>query len=189
MSRRLIAAAAAVLLAGLAGVLVLTYVSGADARAMEGMAPTTVYTVTEPVPEGTAAEALAEYVAREDLPANAVVPGGVSDLDALTGQVTNAALVPGEQLLAARFSPPEEDEHSWEIPEGYHQVSVQLPANRVIGGHLQAGDTVGLFVSDDGETHLRLHKVLVVRVQGGAVPVQAEEGEESVQAAIGRAHV
>ncbi len=70
-----------------------------------------------------------------------------------------------------------------EVPAGFHQLTLQLPATRVVGGHVAAGDTVGLFVSSEGQTHLRLHKILVTRVEGGYTVVQNEDGSESTQPA------
>jgi pilus assembly protein CpaB len=78
--------------------------------------------------------------------------------------------------MAHRFVEPEAlvvAEPEVEIPPGMHQLTVQLDRTRVVGGHLLAGDTVGIFVSfSDGtrETHLVEHKVLVTRVQGGITP-------------------
>ncbi|WP_324650152.1 Flp pilus assembly protein CpaB [Georgenia sp. H159] len=185
MSRRLIAGLVATLLAAVAAVLVIAYVARADQRAMAEMSPVSVLVVTQPVPEGTPAEALTDHLAVEEVPATAVVPGGVTSLEQVENQLTTTALQPGEQLLASRFAPPEEEDADGEVavPEGYHQVTVQLPVARVLGGHIAAGDTVGLFVSSDGETHLRLHKVLVTRVQGGVAVVQNEDGSETTQAA------
>ncbi|MGC0272385.1 Flp pilus assembly protein CpaB [Pseudactinotalea sp. Z1739] len=183
MSRRPIAAVVALVLAAGAAAVVINYVSGADERAMAGMSPTSVFVVSEPVPEGTPSEDLTEYLTVAEVPTAAVVPGGVQDLDEVAGQVTTAALQAGEQLLAARFAPPEEEAEAFQVPEGFHQVSVQLPANRVIGGHLVAGDTVGIFISDEDETHLRLHKVLVTRVHGGATINESDDGEEQTQEA------
>lgn len=186
MSRRLVAAIAAVILAAVAALLVISYVTSADERAMDGMTPETVLVVTEPVPEGTPAQDLGDFVDTDEVPASAVIPDSVASLDDVSGQVTTTALYPGEQLVAERFARPEdlEDPDVVDAPEGYHQITVQLPTTRVIGGHLTAGDTVGFFVSaGETETQLTLQKVLVTRVQGGASVVEDEEGTESTEPA------
>ncbi|MCH8566097.1 Flp pilus assembly protein CpaB [Nesterenkonia sp. LB17] len=183
MSRRLIAALAAVVLAALAAVLVISYVNQADDRAMADMSPETVMVVTEAVPEGTPVEEMGEFVGTDEVPSAAVVPAGIGSLEEVAGQVTIAPLYPGEQLVAERFASPEDLEGAGEveIPQGFHEITVQLPTTRVVGGHLNPGDTVGFFVSltEPQETQLTLQKVLVTRVQGGVTETVEEDGTET----------
>jgi pilus assembly protein CpaB len=176
VSRRLIAAVAAIMLTVIGTIVIAAYVARADQRAMATVQPTQVLVVTHPVPEGTPAEGMADLVALEEIPASAVAPGALSALDSIAGRVAETELVPGEQVMAHRFVEPDAlavTESEVEIPPGLHQLTVQLDRTRVIGGHLTAGDTVGIFVSlSDGnrETHLVEHKALVTRVQGGITP-------------------
>ncbi|MFH5824271.1 Flp pilus assembly protein CpaB [Georgenia sp. AZ-5] len=182
MKRRVLAAVAAIVLAVLGGALVLTYVAAADERAMAGMEPATVLVVAQPVAQGTPAEDLADLVAPEELPAAAVVPGAVADLDDLAGKVATTDLQVGEQLLAARFAEPGVvDTGAVEIPPGMHQVSVLLEPRRVVGGHLAPGDTVGAFVSfaEPARTRLAFNKVLVTDVQGGITPPAPTDQEQA----------
>src|SRR5918998_3869695 len=140
--RRLIAAIAAMLLAGVGAVLLLGYVGTAERRAMAGMETVQVLVVEKPVPEGT----------------------------------------PGEQLLASRFIDPAllADPNAVKIPKGMQELSIALESQRVLGGELKPGATVGVFVSlakeDErpAQTHLVLHKVLVSKVQRGASAQQQE---------------
>lgn len=179
MSRRLIAALAAIVIAGVGVVLILSYVGSADQRAMAGLDPTRVLVVTQPVPEGTAAEALSEFVALESVPASAVAPNAVSSLDQIAGTVAETELVPGEQVVAHRFVEPDalRTNGSVDVPPGLHQLTIRLDRTRVLGGQLIPGDTVGVFITlaDSPQTHLVEHKVLVTRVEGGVVPA-ADDG-------------
>ncbi|MCH8563447.1 RcpC/CpaB family pilus assembly protein [Nesterenkonia sp. YGD6] len=165
--------------------LVISYVNQADERAMADMSPETVLVVTELVPEGTPAGELSEFVASDEVPSAAVVPAGIDSLEEVAGQVTIAPLYPGEQLVAGRFASPEDLEGAGavEVPEGFHEITVQLPTTRVVGGHLEAGDTVGFFLTSESETELALQKVLVTRVQGGVSVVEEEDGTETTQPA------
>lgn len=186
MSRRILAAIIAVVLAAIAALLVINYVSQADERAMADMSPETVLIVTDSVPEGTPAADLGDYVSADEVPAAMVVPDSLGSLDDVSGQVTTVRLYPGEQLVPGRFARPEDLEPDDEVqaPEGYHQITVQLPTTRVIGGHLTAGDTVGFFVSaGETETQLTLQKVLVTRVQGGVSVVEDDDGAETTEPA------
>jgi pilus assembly protein CpaB len=175
--RRLLAAAAALVLAALGGTVLLAYARGADARAMAGLKTTTVLVATTRIPAGTPVSGLTTSVRSQVLPATAVVPGAVTSLTALGSQVTTAEVEPGEQLLAARFGtassllPP----GTVAVPKGDEEVSVQLDPERAVGGRLAAGNHVGVFVSQSlpdntVQTHAVLHHVLVTQVQGGTVP-------------------
>jgi pilus assembly protein CpaB len=187
LRRRLLAALAALVLAALGAVVLLAYVRGADARALAGMQTVDVLVVDRPVPEGTPAEELAELVRTERLPARAAVPGAVTDLDELAGRVATVDLQPGEQLLAARFAPPEDLSVPGTVapPEGAAEVSLLLEPQRAVGGRLAAGDTVGVHLSLDGQTDVVLSRVLVTQVQGA--PVAVADGEATDTASSGGA--
>jgi pilus assembly protein CpaB len=179
--RRLLAALAALVLAATGAVVLLAYVRGADARALAGVQTVDVLVVDRPVAEGTPGEDLADLVRTERLPAKAAVPGGVTDLDALTGQVATVDLQPGEQLLAARFAAPEDLTVPGTVaaPAGTSEVSILLEPQRAVGGRLAAGDTVGVHVSLDGQTLAVLSRVLVTQVQGAPVAVADGEGTDT----------
>lgn len=183
MTRRILAAVAALVLAVLGAVLLARYVGAADERAMAGLETTTVLVAAEPVPEGTPAAELP--LTAKTLPRSAVTPGALTSLEEVAGMVTTAELQAGEQVLAARFADPAAlaDPTRAEVPEGMQELSLLLEPQRVVGGQVLPGDTVGVFVSSNGKTHLVLHKVLVTRVQGGVVPVQPTAGEEPAPAA------
>ncbi|SHN66501.1 pilus assembly protein CpaB [Geodermatophilus obscurus] len=187
MRRRLIAALAALVLAATGAVVLLAYVRGADARALAGVQTVDVLVVDRPVAEGTPGEDLAALVRTERLPAKAAVPGGVTDLDALTGRVATVDLQPGEQLLATRFAAPEDLTVPGTVaaPAGTSEVSILLEPQRAVGGRLAAGDTVGVHVSLEGRTHVVLNRVLVTQVQGAPAP--APDGEATDTASTGGA--
>lgn len=186
MSRRLVAAVAALVLALVGTFVIVAYVSGADERAMSNMAPVEVLVVTTPVPEGTPVDQLTDLVAPKEVPASAVSPGALTSLDEVSGRVVQTGLQPGEQLLAHRFVEPEvlAVASDVKVPAGKHQVTVQLERTRVLGGQLLAGQEVGVFVSlkdnevkEKNTTHLTVDGVLVTRVEGG-VGAQAEGAAE-----------
>lgn len=199
MIRRLVISLLAVLIAAVGGVLTYLYAATADSRAMARLEPAQVLIVAEPIPQGTSADAIARSLAISEIPAAAVVPGAVTDLTEVAGLQTTTDLQPGEQLLASRFVAPEAVADEVEVPADMHLLTVRLEAQRVIGGELQPGDTVGVFVSGDiastegdtgatselagSVTNLILHKVLVTAVQGAATTTTNEEGEEVEEAA------
>jgi pilus assembly protein CpaB len=200
MNRRIIAVVGAAIVALVGAGLVFAYAQGAEQRAMAGQSPVSVIVAKAPIPEGTPAEQLEQFIGVETVPTSAVIPGGVTEISELSGRVANTDIQAGEQLLQARFSTPEAvaDANEVDVPADLHQVTVPLTAERVLGGHITPGDTVGVFVSLEGveqsqgsaeappdatadRSHLVLHKVLVTRVQGG-IKMPATSSQDQTEA-------
>ncbi|MET4589103.1 RcpC/CpaB family pilus assembly protein [Arthrobacter sp. 754] len=177
MKSRLLAGVVAVLLAIVGAVIVVSYAQGADQRAVSGLDPVGVLVVSKAVPAGSSVDTLKAAVEVHQIPGTAVAKTALNTLDGAVGKVTAADLVPGEQLLAERLVSPEElkTAGSVHVPAGLQEVSFQLEPQRVVGGRLAPGDTVGIFISlpnggieakPDKETvQLSIHKVLVTAIQ------------------------
>lgn len=177
MKSRLLAGVVAVLLAIVGAVIVVSYAQGADQRAVSSLDPVGVLVVTKAVPAGSPVEALKGSVALKELPGTAVAETALNTLDGAAGKVTSADLVPGEQLLAERLVSPEELKTlgSVPVPAGLQEVSFQLEPQRVVGGRLAAGDTVGIFITmpsggiegkpEQETVQLSIRKALVTAVQ------------------------
>lgn len=197
MKTRLLGGIAALVVALVGTVLLVIYVQGADKRALAGTETETVYVVEKAVAAGTSAEKLSGSVVKKEVPKLAVASDSVSNLNDLSDKVTAVALVPGEQLLSTRmvaanaFHGPSRVQ----VPEGLQEVTLKLPIERVAGGTVKAGDTVGVFISmDDAKvnsatgqvvsesegTQLTFHKVLVTAAQfsDGAAAQSADQAPE-----------
>lgn len=183
-------------------VLLFNYVQGADRRALANTETEDVLVVKQEVAAGTPASQLSQYVTTKTVPRTAVAEGVVEDLGSLGSKVTAVGLKPGEQLLSSRLV----DANAFlgparvEVPEGLQEITVRLSIDRVVGGKVQAGDTVGVFISlgdgassleGEGEggsgTQLTFHKVLVTAVQfssGQAAQTQGEATQASSQGAL-----
>lgn len=175
MRRRLLAALAALVLAVVGALVLVAYVRGADKRALAGVASVPVYVVTAPIAKGTPATDLGSKVRAELVPAEAAAADRVHFLHELTGKVATVDLEPGEQLLTSRFGSPNSLQAPGTVaaPKGDSELSIQLDAERALGGNVTAGDKVGVYVSyklpdGTGLTHVVLHRVLVTQVQGSA---------------------
>ncbi|MGN6743379.1 MAG: Flp pilus assembly protein CpaB [Amnibacterium sp.] len=185
MKIRLLAALTALVLAVLGAVLINGYVQGADARALAGVRTEDVLVVAKPVPAGTAVGDLAASVQPKAVPATAVATGALSSLDGLKGTVTSVDLVPGEQLLKSRLVSPSKVQKTGTVavPKGMQEVTVQLSPDRVVGGRIQAGETVAVYFSipnatgNDGVTKLVFQKVLVTDVQGAPAQSDGKSGQ------------
>lgn len=180
LKNRLLAALLAVLLAVVGIVLVVSYTTQAERRALEGIETTPVLVVQQLVPAGTPASELDGLVAVEQLPALAVASGAVADAADLGDRVATVDLLPGEQVLDARFGTADDTAAA---PEGAQYLSIPVDAARAVGGRLVAGDRVGVYVTftDDAagtgpSSQLLLDGVPVSHVQGGVTI--SEEGVE-----------
>jgi pilus assembly protein CpaB len=188
--RRLLAALAALLLLVVGTAVLVAYVHGADARALAGVRTVDVLVADELIPEGTSADEISGMVRTETVPAKSAVAGRVTDLDALTGRVATVDILPGEQLLVARFAQPDDLQSAGTVavPAGLQEVSVLLEPQRAVGGRLAAGDTVGIYLSQASpegtpQTSVILHRVLVTQVQGAPAAPATDDGSGTDTAA------
>jgi pilus assembly protein CpaB len=184
MPRRLMAATAAVLLALVGAIVLISYVRGADARARADEDLVSVLVVDSEVAAGTPAEAVAEHVSLVEVPRRLVAADSLDDVSAVAGQVTTGALLPGDQVRNGRFTDPATLAAPGTVaaPDGMVEVSVTLDAQRAVGGALRPGDRIGVQLTnqesaDSGLTaysvYRVLHDVLVTRVtapEDGADP-------------------
>lgn len=184
MKVRVIAAVLAAFLAVVGSVLVSGYVRTADARALEGTETKEVFVVQNEVRTEMPVEELAEHLRKETLPVSALAEDAVTDLAEFEGRVTAVELRPGEQLLGSRLVTLNslQEPGRVAVPKGLQEVTVQLSADRVVGGQVKAGNFVGVFASfdqgpgDKPATEMVFHRVLVTSVQGA--PLAAETGGE-----------
>lgn len=192
MNKRLLGIVGAIVLGILGALIVITYVQGADQRAIAAAQPVSVLVVQQPVPAGVPVDELAKSVAPKDIPQSALAQGAVVNLADVAGKVTAVGLVPGQQLLASLMADPAAQKTSGKVPvpSGLQEVSVLLDSKRALGDYLAPGDTVGVFITfDNGPkpggnvTNQTLHKVLVTAIQGAAVPDPTKDASASPVAA------
>jgi pilus assembly protein CpaB len=160
----------AVLLALVGTFAIVAYVQGADDRALAGESVVKVLVVKEQVPAGTPAADLGDRVALEPVAEKVKADGAVTNTKQLGSQVASATLVPGEQLVAARFTAPSSYRASGAsiaVPDGLLQTTIALDPQRAVGGVLTPGTTVAVVASftDPDQSHMVLQKVLVTNVQ------------------------
>ena len=194
MKTRLIGAILAIVLAVVGTVVLTGYVNSADVRAAAGSELVEVYLVEEEIPAGTEAAAIGDFITAKQIPALAAVPGRVTKLSDLKGLVADATLMPGEQLLESRWVTPAEQAASGDValPEGMQAISIALPVERVVGGTIKPGDTVGVVISatikgadgaeDTPISRQVFHKVLVTAVREGTSTPPAEGADAPAEA-------
>lgn len=203
MKTRLLGGIAALVVAIIGTIILFNYVQGADKRALANTETTDVLVVKQDIAAGTPADKLRDFVVTKSIPVGAVAADKVADLASLGNKVTSVALVPGEQLLSSRLV----DANAYlgparvKVPAGLQEITFRLGIDRVVGGRVKAGDTVGIFISATGDsssttngqptagdvTQLVFHKVLVTGVQfssGAAAQTEAQAQQNTSQGAL-----
>ena len=192
MNRKFIGFLAALVLAGIGTAALVVYVESAKDKALAGEARVDVYVVDDTIPKGTSVEDIKHSVKATRVPAKVQADDAVTDLDNLGDDLVAAVdLEPGEQLLTSRLVSRDRLSRA-SVPAGLQELTVSLDPTRAVGGSLNVGDTVGVFLSfepfdlpdTDNQTpsltHLQFHKVLVTAVQfsEGDAPSTASSGND-----------
>jgi pilus assembly protein CpaB len=176
MQNKGIRVAAAFLLAALGTLVLVRYVESARQRAVAAETLVDVLLVDQPIDKGTAAADIGKKVKHVEVPAKLKAADAVTNLDDLKDLHATADLLPGEQVVKARFDNAGTAARG-EAPKGLLQVTVSLEPERALSGTVRPGDTVGVLLSFEkaeelntglkvgNTTHLELHKVLVTDVQ------------------------
>ncbi|MDH3730685.1 MAG: RcpC/CpaB family pilus assembly protein [Acidimicrobiia bacterium] len=207
MNKRLIGMVVSVALAAIGTFSLLTYVKGADERALAGEETVEVLVVDTMVAKGTPISEVAKAVTTEWVPVKVRAEGSVSTLNNLSGTVAAVDLLPGEQVVAARFVNPVDlaAETIVAIPDGLLEVTIALDPQRAVGGQPLPGDLVAVVASFNdvatepveepstpigittqeeeaavatlAATHIILHKVLIANVQANEQLARAEQAD------------
>lgn len=144
--RRMIGIVAATLLALVGTISLVGYVRSAKNEVVAREALVDVYVVDEHVPKGADADTIRASVSIEQIPARLTRDDRITDLDDVGDQVAASDLEAGDQLVGARLAAG--DQVAQEITDKV-QVSALLEAQRAVGGALEKGDLVGVYLSFD----------------------------------------
>jgi pilus assembly protein CpaB len=148
MTRRIVAAIAALLIALAGSLAVMNYARAADRRALAGQEAVRAYVAEEVVPAGTTAgKAVEEGLIVQKLIARTAVPDGV--LTAVEGGydqlVATSAIQPGELVLRTRFAARGTTQGTLLIPEGLLAMSVALDDPSHVGPFVAVGSKIAVF--------------------------------------------
>ena len=152
MKRKIIGILAALVLATVGTLVLVSYVQSAKEKAEAGEPRTEVYVLQRDITANTPISQIEGAVQLEEVPTSVVVDGAVTDLDDLDdlddNLVSAIGMQAGEQLLASRLVTAESLTRG-EVPDGLQELTIALDPERAVGGNIQAGDTVGIVMSFD----------------------------------------
>lgn len=148
MSRRILAVAAALLLALFGTGAMFAYVSNADERALAGQKPVTVLMAAEEIPAGTSgADAEKSGLVREDVLPRESVPSDA--LDSVGGEVSKlvatGAIAPGQVLTRSQFGTAATTTAGLPVPDGTVAVSVEMTDPGRVGGFVEPGAEIAVY--------------------------------------------
>ena len=150
MGRRILAIAAAAVIALIGAVLVLLYARGADNRAVAAASPTAVYVSNTAVPAGTSLkEALRlQEIAQTQVPARSLTAGALTTVDdSNSALVALTDIAPGQYLLAAGFGETPTGQAALQVASGKLAISLTLSDPARVGDFLRPGSFITLFMS------------------------------------------
>lgn len=191
MGRRSTVLLVAGLLAALATAALISYVRGIEDRAFDGARTVGVFVAKAPIPAGTSGDEVASrgLVGREAVPVKVRVDGAIGSLREIRGKVAVVNVLPGEQLIGARFVTPGRASGVLPIPQGRQAMSVEVGVPPGVAGFMQPGNRVSVIakvaVGGESRAQFLLQDVPVLAV--GRRVVAAAQGEDDQVAQTDRA--
>lgn len=148
MKRRLVIIVLALILAAVGTTGVLSYVRGANARAIAGMKAVSVLVAQKKISAGTTASSALRggLLASQTLPASAVPADALSAIpSALSSLTLSADLEPGQLLLRPMLVTAAQTTSGLAIPPGEMALTLAFCLPEVVAGAVQPGSQVAVF--------------------------------------------
>lgn len=193
MQRRIVILLAALLLAVLSGLAVLSYAHSADRRAVSGMRGVRVLVARERIPAQTSGADIRAKNLTEHLlvPAGTVPKGTLTGWDsALDGMWLAVALEPGQLLMRRLFQSADATaghRRAITVPVKQIAVTVALSVAPQVAGTVTVGDQVAVYstcplaprAGEDQRTRLLLPRVKVIMIGEAPAPGAVAGGSPS----------
>lgn len=152
-NRRVLILVIAVALAGLTAFLTFHYANSADERAFKDAQPVQAFMVKKDIPKGFPGEkAISEgYIAKESIPRKFFPARGITDADALKGQVALAPLAAGVPVVEGSFVEPRAAAESFaqRLEKGQEAVTLAVSDVQGVARLVVPGDHVNLMLTTD----------------------------------------
>ncbi len=150
MGRRIIAIFAAALVALIGVASVLLYARGADARAVQGQQPTSVFVASAVVPSGTTIKDAVRtgLLTKTSVAAKGAPAGALKEVtDTNSSLLALSDIQPGEFVVESRFGTTPVGERAIDVPSGMVAVSVELSDPARVGKFVTPGSHIVIFSS------------------------------------------
>lgn len=134
-------------LATLAIVLTLVYVSHAGPKPAAAAGTFGVYVATRDIETGASGDDIAHALKLVRVPADTVVPGAVTELGQLDGRVTLAPIYRGEQLTFEALGGLNQQGVAGQLSGTMRAIQVAGDQNQLLAGTLRPGDRVDVVAS------------------------------------------
>jgi len=154
MDRRRLLLILAVFVAVIGTALVFLYVKGANSRAQDSVANTSVLVATQNIAAGDKYDAAlaSGAIASQDIPQNVVAAnaGAVADPAQLKGKLAAVPILAGQVIVSGQFGAsvaPGSTTSTLAIPPGMIAIAVNLTDPDRVAGNIQNGSEVAIFVT------------------------------------------
>jgi pilus assembly protein CpaB len=153
VNRRVVLLIASLLVAAVGTALVFVYVNSANNRALADQHPVKVLVAKLEIPGGTPVSAIVSQglLEQKDIPASAVVTGALADTTPINDQSTVTNIYPGQQIIPSLFAAGATGSApapaGITLPKGMLAISVQLGDVNRVGGFVQPGSHVAIFMN------------------------------------------
>jgi len=187
VKKRLLVIIASIVLGAGAVFLVNCYIKERERKFLVGMDLRPVLVAVQEIPK--------RAIIRPDMvrvigfPSRFIQPQAINSPERAVGLMTLAPIMPNEQILSTKLSPPERPEKmvvslAMKIPPGRRAVTIEVDSISAARGLIRPGDYVdilGTFVlKKEPVTAILFQNVLVLAVEGEMVTGAARRGEVSI---------
>ncbi len=174
----------AVVLAAMAALLTIFYVTNYKKQVQQGEELQQVWVAADDIPAGTPGAEAAKMLTSKQVATRTVVPGAISDPGEIEAKIASQPVFAGEQVTVRRFSDVNQQGVHGKLKGNMRAVQVQGTAQQLLAGTLRPGDHVDVVASfkytlagqgteSDEEfeaARIVLRDVEVLRTSGGAAP-------------------
>lgn len=152
------------LAAVLAAILLIAYLHSYRSRVSSGTQPMTVLVAKSLIPRGTSGTLIAQRHLYQvtTVPKDQLKALAISDPGTVNGRVTVADVYPGQQLTAGDFTVAPVNSIPAQITGARRAISISVDATHSVGGQVQAGDHVDIYVGLQGVIKLLASNVLIL---------------------------
>jgi pilus assembly protein CpaB len=150
MSRRTIALVVAIVLAAIAAIALVSYITSVKNKAVGEGAAVQVFVAKEPIAAGTSGDSVISQglVNKVTVPKSVVASGAIGSLSEIQGKFAAINILQGEQIVTTRFVSTQGQANQGgqllAIPPNLQAMSIEVGVVPGVSGFVQVGDRVSI---------------------------------------------